>query len=216
MSWTDPPIFWPHEAQDLAIATITERLRYQLAAAERRLGVPPQTIEPLASVRPLVGNGTDIRADPLPCCQVGVFGLAGAPQRSGRDDTLSGGWILALQIVVAGVDREDTLQRRSVYAMAVAEIVLQWLPRHGAIDAVTLEDIDFSSGRAEIAGQENAIGEAQLTFEIHVPQLLSVVPPFNPDLPAGTPGGPPASDYVAPVPWPTANPVGIDVTRDAF
>lgn len=215
MSWTDPPLFFPHQLREVAIQVLTDRLLYHLAAAERRLGVPPETIEPLAAIRPLIGPGTDLRADPLPCCQVGVFGLRGEPKRSPRDDTLSADWTLAAQIVVAGVDVDDTLLRQSVYSMVVTEILEEWLPRRGAgIDAVELLDIDYTSGNAELDGHQNTVAEAQLLFTCHVPTMLSVLAPFDPELGAGTVGGPPVDDYTPPVEWPLAAPEAPDVTRD--
>ncbi len=212
MSWTDPPVLYPHQVQDVAIEVLSDNLEPVLAAAERRLGVPARTVEPFATVRPLVGQGADIRSDPLPCCLLGMFGTLGQPERS-RDDTLSCDWQLAAQVVVAGVDREDTLQRRSVYSMVVAEALLQWMPRRDLIDAVTLDSIEYSSGRAELAGTENTIGEAQINFTVHVPLMLSVVAPFDPELTPGSPGGPPAAPYTAPVPWPVPDP---SVTVERF
>lgn len=211
MSWTDPPVLYPHEVQDVAIDVLTDNLRHTLAAAERRLAVPAQTIEPFATIRPLVGQGADIRSDPLPCCLLGMFGTLGQPERS-RDHTLSCDWQLAAQIVVAGVDREDTLQRRSVYSMVVAEALLQWMPRRDHIDAVTLDSIEYSSGRAELAGTENTIGEAQINFTVHVPLMLSVVAPFDPALTPGAPGGPPSTPYAVPAPLPVPDPSST-VTR---
>ena len=196
------------------MAVLTDNLEYTLAAAERRLGVAAGTIEPLATVRPLVGLGADIRTEPLPCCLLGMFGTNGQPELDPRTSVLSCGWQLAVQVVVAGVDREDTMQRRSVYAMVVAEALLQWLPRRDHIDKVELDSIEFSSGRAELAGAENTIGEAQITFTVHVPLMVSTVAPFDPALAAGSPGGPPSTPAAPPVPWPTLGAGDVDATFD--
>jgi hypothetical protein len=106
------------------------------------------------------------------------------------------------------------VQRVDVYAMVVAEALLQWLPRRDHIDKVELDSIEFSSGRAELAGAENTIGEAQITFTVHVPLMVSTVAPFDPALAAGSPGGPPSTPAAPPVPWPTLGAGDVDATFD--
>jgi hypothetical protein len=204
----------PDVIEDACISLLQRRHPEHLAALERQRDLPPQTIERLATIDVLAAQGFRERQDTPPACLVGVFGPAGAPEEN-KNRKLDITWDLAMQIVVIGTDRRDTLRRRGWYAMTIVECVMSRLPRDcDPISRLQLMDIDLINGAAEAS--QRTVGEARLLFEVNTRNAidLEALPLDSSLVPAGTPGGPPGpTPYDPPQPWPPVTTVIENVDK---
>lgn len=213
MSWTDPPVFYPHELLTALVTTVRDHQETYLAIAERRLGLPARRLIAFRQVDEMVGPGADLARDPLPLCQIALPGTDGDILRD-KNGVLSAQWTVGVQILVAGQDLHDTLTARSVYSTVVTEILLQQLPTAGrSWDGLRLDRVDNDSARVTDGGQSNLIGQTELTFTVNVPILAVDRSPWNPVWTPGSPGGPPAGPYTEPVPLPATTTVDHPVDR---
>lgn len=193
----------PDVIDGLCISLLDRRHAEHLAKLERQLGMPAQTIERLATIDLLAGEGFRLRQDKPPAVLLACMGTSDAPERIGYHKALTLTWNLAMQIVVVGQDRADTLKRRSWYAMTVAECLIMRLPQKSTpVTRIDLADIDLVNGAEERT--QRTVAEAQLIFDVRVADAMTLddLPLDDTVFPAGTPGGPPASPYDPPVPLP--------------
>jgi len=196
----------PDLVAQACIDVVTDLHREHLAALERQLGLPAQTIEPLATVDVLAGEGFRLRSDRAPCCLLGIFGLARTPESTKNGLRMT--WALAVEISVVGTDRADVIRRRDWYAMVVAECLIQRVPRQGSpIDTVELADVDLVAAGEE--GTQETVGQARMLLDVAVRESLDPhgLPAADTPLEPGTPGGAPLTPYEPPVLWPVADPV---------
>lgn len=193
----------PDEIDELCIDLLTRRHAEHLAKLERQRGLNPQTIERLATIDLLAGNGFRLREDKPPGVLLACMGTSDAPERRGVHKQITITWSLAMQIVTVGSGRADTLKRRSWYAMTIAECLLMRLPtKSGPVTRIDLSDIDLSNGAEERT--QRTVAEAQLIFDVRVANAMDLtdLPLDDTRFPAGTPGGPPSTPYDPPVPLP--------------
>lgn len=199
-----------------ACLDVLDRLHIEhLAKLERQRGLPPRTIEKLATVDLLIGEGIRLREDKPPAALLGIFGTDHAPERD-KHQRLTFTWTLAVQVTAVGTNRRDVIKRRSWYAMTIAECLLERLPRHAdPVDALELLDVDFINGRTT-EQRPRTVGEAHLLFSVRVRESMDLadLPPSDTPLPPGTPGGPPAEPYEPPEPWPVASDVTSTVDKE--
>jgi hypothetical protein len=202
----------PDMIEEACISLLKRRHPEHLALLEREIGLSPQTIERLATIDLLAGEGFRLRSDKPPAVLLGVFGTAQAPEPT-KNWTLDLVWTLALQIVVVGIDRADVIKRRGWYALTIAQCLYR-LPRASdPVDALRLTDIDFTNGAEERT--QRTVGEAQLLFDVTVRDAipLDMLPLDDTDWEPGSPGGPPDGDYGTLVPWPDVETVTINVEK---
>lgn len=199
---TPPRLITPDLIEDAVIDLVERRHPEHLAALERDRSVPVH-IEPFRTVDLLAGEGFRLAEDDPPCVLVGIFGADREPTRTPKR-TLDFDLTLAAEITVVGAHRRDTIKRRGWYTMTFIECLLARLPRHAEpVDGIQLLDFDFVNG---LTREEDArtVGTATLIFGVTVRDglNLALLPPDDSPLAPGSPGGPPASTYTPPVPWP--------------
>jgi hypothetical protein len=209
------PLVTPDVIEAACIDLLDRRHPEHLAALEVERGLAAQTIERLRTIDLLIGEGVRLREDKPPVALLGIFGTEAPPDRD-KNGRLTFNWILAVQIVVVGVDRRDTIKRRGWYAMTIGQCIAGRLPRHAdPVDAIALIDVDFTNGRSQ-EERPRTVGEAQLMFSVRVRESMDLMslPPDDSPLPPGSPGGPPAAPYTPPEPWPTASSVKSTTERE--
>lgn len=202
----------PDLVTDACLTVLRGRHNEHLAAFERQRGLEPQTIEPLATVDLLAGEGFRLRDDTPPAALLGVFGTSERPKPGKNGLTFP--WTLAVEITVLGQDRADTLKRRDWYVMTVAECLLARVPRHAEpIDSLTLADIELVNGEES---SQRTVGEARLIFDVVVRDALvpQAWPVDDSELEPGSPGGPPADTYTPPVPLPAVQRATTTTTKE--
>lgn len=192
------------------------RLVEHLAALERELGLQPQTIERPATVDLLADDERHLARDELPAILLSVEELNEPPTREldGRRETLKLTWRMEIEVLDQGASRADAKQRVRWLAMTVVECLYQRLQRR----AQPLESLDLDSLRFEIHGKSPALGRATINFVLVVPDSITLRGGLPVDAdetpPAGEPGGPPATPYDEPAPWPAGpHDLVVDVGR---
>lgn len=200
---------------ETAMLNVLARHPEHLAALERQLGLEPQTIERLNTIRVIDDGDQRVASDAMPWVGLGITGFADEPERTTTSDgrvSLSIPWRVEVQVLAFGKDGPDAMQRIRWTAMTVAECLQQRLPRLSApVEAMTWLGSDFFTEGS--AG--STLARAEMTFGVLVTDSLTVIgqqlPPEG-DIPAGTPGGPPASPYAVPVPYPDAEEIDVTFT----
>lgn len=204
----------PDQITSTCLEILRDKHNEHLARFERQMALPPKTIQPLGTIGLLAQDEVRLREQKLPAALLAIA-LQKAPDRN-KNFKLDITWTLTVYVIAAGQNAVDTLKRRDWYAMTVSECLLSRLPRDGSsIDSFDLADMDFQSGKGDTT-RYRSVADAEITFNVLVRDSLDLqtLPTADTDIPAGTPGGPPATPYAEPEPWPKANPVGpIDVER---
>lgn len=210
---TPTPLFTPDQVWAPAIDVLRRRHAEHLYRLEQLRGLPARTIEPFKTVDVLAYEGHRFKNDALPACLVGVSGPTGQPTRTAAD-TLNIDWVLAVEITVHGVGRDDIARRCDWYSMTVAECLLNRLPRHDQCPVRGLEWLDLELDTVEQPEITRSIGQARLLFAFHTPDAVSldVLPADDSPITPGTPGGAPASPYEPALPWPAV--ASVTATHD--
>jgi hypothetical protein len=153
----------------------------------------------------------------MPAVLVGWTGTPASPTEN-EEGSLDVRLLVAVEVLVRGQYRRDTLRRRDWMAWTVIECLLQRTPRRGpVIDGIALSDVEsFDVGAAK-----EILATARVMFEVTVPEMVSLAGmPADGDesWPPGTPGGPPpdGEPYTPPEPLPLADEFTTSIIREAI
>ena len=212
MTWTDPPLITPDVIEDRLIATLRDHHLEHLAAQERRRGLEPRTLEPLATISHLAAAGDAQSGDAMPRCLIGWAGFAEAATPNERD-TLDVRHTFGVEVAVIGQNRRDTLRRRDWTAWSAIECLLQRTPRDEHVVSIDLVDVEA----IEDIDRQRIWGAVRFLLQVFVVDALALTTlPAGDEWPPGLPGGPPEEPYDPPVALPPATDISTTITREGI
>ena len=149
----------------------------------------------------------------VPCVLVGVTGLARPPLADHELTALV--YSLAVGVWVHGTNPRDTRVRRDIYAVTVAETILQRTPHQHGIAGLELRDLDLLPADPV---SRRYVASARLLVDVTVdPGVLTAGLPRDGtgwDYLEGLAGGPPASPYDPVPPPPQVAGVDLDIVKE--
>lgn len=212
--WEDTRLVTPDQVEDLVVATLRGRHKEHLAALERRRGRVPRNIEAFKTIGYLADDEVRSSKDRWPAALVGCFALAGSPQRN-ENDAYDVPLQLAIEVIVLGNARRDTMRRRDWMVWSLIECVLQRTPRGDLINALRFTDTESIDSRRA----DEVLASERILFEVTVASMVSIsgLPATDSGWTPGGPGGPPPDDepYEPPVPLPPATEFEGEIVRES-